>query len=154
MSEDETPLPDHIDLIGAGERYLPAGLDIDRLIRDATDELQLMAVWDTYHWRRMLHRMVTRRPDSTFRGELDQLAPVTAVQALAANRRLVELLTARRWYVMRDAREGGASWADIGDALGVSRQSAHEWYQRQIELQEKHVGDFHDAERARAALDD
>ena len=29
---------------------------------------------------------------------------------------------------VRDARRAGASWAEIGDALEVSRQSAHERY--------------------------
>jgi hypothetical protein len=37
---------------------------------------------------------------------------------------------ADRWLVLfvRDAIEGGASWADVGGWLGVSRQAAHERY--------------------------
>jgi len=48
----------------------------------------------------------------------------------------------------------GASWTDIGDALGISKQAAQQFYQRKIEAQEKYAGDFHDAARARAALED
>ncbi len=37
---------------------------------------------------------------------------------------------ADRWLVLfvRDAIEGGHSWADVGQWLGTSRQSAHERY--------------------------
>jgi len=35
---------------------------------------------------------------------------------------------ADRWlvFVVRDAIEGGHSWADVGGWLGISRQAAHE----------------------------
>jgi hypothetical protein len=36
----------------------------------------------------------------------------------------------------------------------MTRQGAHDWYRRKIALQEQHAGDFHDADRARAALAD
>ena len=37
---------------------------------------------------------------------------------------------ADRWLVLfvRDAIEGGDSWADVGGWLGISRQAAHERY--------------------------
>jgi hypothetical protein len=77
---------------------------------------------------------------------------VGPLEALAANRRLVELLISRRWYVMREAREAGHSWADIGDVLGVTPEEARDWYRSAIARQADHVGDLHDAERARRAL--
>jgi hypothetical protein len=80
---------------------------------------------------------------------LQQLPEVSALDALRANKRLVDRMTARRWYVVRDAREAGATWGQIGEALDMSRQSAHEWYTRKIESQEEPVADLHDAERAR-----
>jgi hypothetical protein len=83
-----------------------------------------------------------------------ELPQVSALDALQANARAIDLLTSRRWLVMREAREEGATWEQIGAALGMSRQSAHEWYSRQIEHQERYAGDFHDTERARAALND
>jgi hypothetical protein len=52
---------------------------------------------------------------------LAQVSEVAALEALRANAKAVELLTGRRWYVMKSAREGGATWAQIGEALGCWR---------------------------------
>jgi len=81
-----------------------------------------------------------------------ELPEATALDALEANRELVATLTAQRWYVMQAAREGGASWSEIGAALGMTKQGAQDWYQRRIAEREQVVADVHDAERARAAL--
>ena len=85
---------------------------------------------------------------------LSEVSEVAALEALRANAKAVELLTARRWYVMKSAREGGATWAQIGEALGITKQAAHDFYRRKIEEQEKHLPDLHDAAAARAVLDD
>jgi hypothetical protein len=61
---------------------------------------------------------------------LARLPEVTPLDALRANAELVNRLTAERWVAMRAAREQGASWEQIGQALGVSRQSAWEFVQR------------------------
>lgn len=53
--------------------------------------------------------------------------------ALRANATLVEQLTSERWLVMRSARQAGASWEQIGEALGMSRQSAWEYLTRRLE---------------------
>ncbi|RBM17957.1 hypothetical protein DI005_20730 [Prauserella sp. PE36] len=159
MSSQRIPLTGNDSTAGPG--LLPADTDIDDVILTG-GERELIATWNTFHTRRVAQRVLDAsadKPDAdlakqAFTLKLAETAPVTAVHALAANRRLIELLTGRRWYVMQEAREAGASWADIGAALDMTRQSAHEWYQRKIELQEKYVPDFHDAERARAVLDD
>jgi hypothetical protein len=152
------------------DHYMPAGIDIDTAI-DQGDERELIAIWDTYHHLQLERRILAGIPDndhlvrkdSEFTGaevrrvvaeRLTAIAEVTPAQALAANRRLVELLTGRRWYVMRDAREAGDSWSAIGAALGVDTYDACEWYARTITEQETHVGELHDATRARAALGD
>ncbi|MDF2443445.1 MAG: hypothetical protein JWR01_1648 [Subtercola sp.] len=51
--------------------------------------------------------------------------PATGLRAVGALRRLAELVEARHVEV---ARESGWSWEQIGDALGVSRQSIHAKY--------------------------
>jgi hypothetical protein len=43
---------------------------------------------------------------------------VTALQALEANARLVELLSTRRWYIMQAAREQGAQWRQAPRGAG------------------------------------
>jgi hypothetical protein len=55
--------------------------------------------------------------------------------------------------VMQAAREAGASWSQIGASLGMTKQGAQDWYRRKIADQEQYVGDLHDADRARAAVD-
>lgn len=77
---------------------------------------------------------------------------VTALHALAATTTLVRLLTGWQWIDMRDAREQDATWREIGAAVGMTRQGAHDWYRRAIERQEEHVPDLHDTARSRAVL--
>lgn len=92
-------------------------MDIER-IKDSYDMDELLLLWRAGRpWR-------ARRAE----GEAAELPEVAALQTLAANARLVELLTASRWESVQRAREEGASWQAIGDALGVTRQSVHEMY--------------------------
>ncbi|MBU3063216.1 hypothetical protein KO481_16980 [Nocardia sp. NEAU-G5] len=149
--------------------YIQAGADIDTIISQG-DEAELMAVWTTYH-RIQLDRAALAgirdndapvREDSPYTGaemrqlfgdRLAEVAAVSPAQALAANHRLVELLTGRRWWVMRDAREAGDSWAEVGAVLGRTAAAALDWYSDKIARQERYVGS-HDGDRARAVLDD
>jgi hypothetical protein len=82
------------------------------------------------------------------------VSEVAALEALRANAKAVELLTARRWYVIKSAREAGATWAQIGKALGITKQAAHDLYRRKIEEQEKYLPDLHDVAAARAVLEE
>ncbi|MGW6278390.1 hypothetical protein [Kribbella sp. NPDC055071] len=86
---------------------------------------------------------------------LADLPGVTGLEALQASRRVVELLTGARWHMMRQAREEGSSWSQVGSALGMSKQAAYDFYRRKL--------DQHDASatpaaynepRSRAALGD
>lgn len=120
---------------------------------DKADEQELYRLWNAYGARMTWARAVEKGADADIAaGAVAELPNVTAIDALEANRRLISLLTGRRWYVIQEAREAGATWDEIGEALGMTRQGAHDWYRRAIEKQATHVGDLHDAERARAAL--
>lgn len=57
--------------------------------------------------------------------QLRSTDPAVGLRAVAALRRLAEQLEAVH---VAAAREQGWSWEQIGDALGVSRQSAHAKY--------------------------
>ncbi len=57
-----------------------------------------------------------------------QLA-LTTLTALWAER---QELAEREVQAVERARLAGASWADIGDGLGVSRQAAHERFSRAL----------------------
>jgi hypothetical protein len=54
--------------------------------------------------------------------------PAVGLRAVGALHRLAEQIEARS---VRLARERGWSWEQIGDALGVSRQSIHAKYGKQ-----------------------
>ena len=54
--------------------------------------------------------------------------PVVGFRAVLALRRLAEQLEAQQ---VVSARRGGWSWQQIGDALGVTRQSVHTKYNKE-----------------------
>ena len=64
-------------------------------------------------------------------GEVD-LSPVTGeadpLQALRAATALRRRLEREEAVLVRRARNGGASWARIAEALGVSKQAVHKKY--------------------------
>jgi hypothetical protein len=96
----------------------------------------------------------TGRPVEMLVRALAELPGVTGLDALRTSRRVVELLTGARWHMMRQAREEGASWTEVGQALGMSKQAAHDFYRRRIEQPEHDASDSYSASRTRAALDE
>jgi len=56
--------------------------------------------------------------------------PVEPLDALREVSRSEAQLDELRWKQIEAARDAGASWAAIGEALGVSRQSAWEYFTR------------------------
>jgi hypothetical protein len=84
---------------------------------------------------------------------LADLPGVTGLEALRASRRVVELLTDARWHMMRQAREEGSSWSQVGGALGVSKQAAYDFYRRKLDQQdESATPGSYNAKRSHAAL--
>lgn len=61
--------------------------------------------------------------------------PASALELLALSEVLVRKAGYGRQLTVRSARAAGASWAQIGQALGVSKQSAWEGHQRWIDEQ-------------------
>lgn len=130
----------------------------DETVQLSPDERESFKTWNDFHERRLWEqtgaKLRAQAADAERLRVVDDAtakAPaVSALEALAANARLVDLLSGRRWYVMQAAREEGAEWAEIGAALGISKQAAWEFYKRKIEARETYVADHHDTERARA----
>lgn len=121
------------------------------------DVHQLLKVWEDFNsgetWREVsaTGSDQAREAAAHFLAEISEVA---ALEALRANAKAVEILTGRRWYVMKSAREAGATWSQIGEALGITKQAAHDFYSRRIEEQEKYLSDLHDTAAARAVLDE
>ena len=59
-----------------------------------------------------------------------ELLPAEPLHALREVARSEAELDELRWEQIAAARDAGASWAQVGEALGVSRQSAWEYFTR------------------------
>lgn len=105
-------------------------------------------------WRRVLAQQPAATAKDIAERKLAELADATGLDALAANVALVRQMKGWQWLAMKSAREDGATWEQIGEVLGTSKQGAQLAYRRAIELQEKYVPDFHDTAAARAVLED
>jgi hypothetical protein len=57
--------------------------------------------------------------------------------ALAANREVVDQLVGWRWGAMREAREQGHGWAEIGAALGLGPEQARGFYLERVQRQQR-----------------
>ena len=117
------------------------------------DTTELLLWWEAYEDRHSALMELERGGDGgeQARQWLGRHPEPTALHGLEANRKLVELLELRRWYVIQDAREAGASWTEIGAALGVTKQGAHDWYRRAI-AKRAEIDQAHDTQRAEQAL--
>lgn len=87
-------------------------------------------------------------------GRLAALPGIPALEALRAGHQLVDLLRRGQWLEVRMCREEGASWAEVGDALGISASNARAGYQHAVEAHDGDHQDLHDRRRCWAALDD
>lgn len=116
----------------------------------------LLARWDAWGERQMWRKVLANpnKPEGATLAEkrLVELESATPLDALAANVELVKLMTGWRWIAIKSAREDGATWEQIGEVLGTTKQGAQIAYTRAIEAQEKYAADFHDAASARAVL--
>ena len=117
----------------------------------------LLTRWDAWGDRQLWRKVLANRAKPEHRAiaerKLAELDSATALDALAANARIVNLMTGWRWLAIKAAREDGATWEEIGEALGTTKQGAQVAYRRAIEAQEEYAPDFHDAAAARAVLD-
>jgi hypothetical protein len=80
---------------------------------------------------------VTRFEDLRLRDSLADppLSRVEALELLALGEVIARKSGYGRQLTVRSARTAGASWAEIGSALGTTRQSAWEAHQRWIDAQ-------------------
>lgn len=130
-------------------------LDV-RTALDSADEKQLRAVIDAHGDRTMWARVarIATVPQSAAVAEaaLTDVPAVTALEALAATTRLLTLMTGRRWITILHAREDGATWTEVGEAMGTDAETARSWYADKIAAQRRHLPDLHDSSRAEAVL--
>lgn len=96
---------------------LPAGTDVDEIVRNRASSAAY-DVWHTYQALRVSREQVASRPpeDPVRKAAEDLIAqavPVTARQALAANRRVVDELLRGRLEVVAELSADGARWDEV-----------------------------------------
>ena len=74
-----------------------------------------------------------RETQTTFEEHPDQgpmMLAAVAISKIAANRKAIEFLYTQTAEQVETARANGVSWQKIGDALGVTRSAAQQYYGR------------------------
>ncbi len=102
---------------------------------DMIEVQRLYQLWTTYQAQVAWWHAVEHGADVAVAAQaLIGRPEVSALEALDANRRLVDLLLQRRRDAVSAARRAGSSWAAIGAALGTSKQRAYTVYRHAISL--------------------
>ena len=83
------------------------------------------------HIKKVAQLMSSGYPDDMSLIAVDTLSaePLDALRELALSEVELDEL---RWNQIAAARDAGASWAQVGEALGISRQSAWEYFTRRV----------------------
>ncbi|OJY38468.1 hypothetical protein [Pseudonocardia sp. 73-21] len=99
------------------------------MAREITDVQRLYLVCTAYQAQMAWREALERGEDPAVAGEsLAGLPEVSAMDAIEANRRLVEVLLRWRRDAVLAARATGSTWTAIGAALGTTKQRAHAWF--------------------------
>ena len=114
----------------------------------------LLTTWENWSASDTLQRAIETEGEQRS-SELDlsliETPTVTPLDALRDATELITLLSGWRWQAVYTARvEQGASWAEIGQATGVTAEQAHTDYLVAVERQERYG--FGDVTRYRMAL--
>ena len=122
---------------------------------DGMTDTQLWEIWQQTGladmWRGVLRKSVEAGEDtSVAQDAIESVEHQDPLSGLRAGDVLAKRIVGQRWILIRAAREQGASWQQVGDALGISRQAAHQSYVVTIELQKEHLGQQHDTVRSEA----
>lgn len=103
---------------------------------------QALATWDAWSMadtmRRALHaarEQGNRDALASFQHHPEWTRGPGPLEALRANRELVDDLTGGRWRAMRHARQQGHGWHEIGRTLDQSGEQARAFYLAKVEAQ-------------------
>ena len=104
----------------------------------------LLSTWETWSARETLTRALGNIADADGRDRitkgLAEMPWVSALDALRDNTELVELLTGWQWQAMYAARREGASWEQIGIAMGTTPDVVRAGYVAVLDRQELVLG--------------
>lgn len=123
---------------------------------------ELFETWRAWNERSVLDTALRRAEQAGEQERAAQLRElladrprVLAVDALAAQHELTELLSGWRWHTVTAAREEGATWDDIAAATRADPDQARESYRERVAEAQQAAAELHlplrDADRYRAA---
>jgi hypothetical protein len=103
-----------------------------------TSALRTWEAWSSADtWTRVLADARQHDRDLDGLGDLEELTSGPhPLEALRANREVIEIMTGWQWQAMRAAREQGHGWHEIGRALGLEPEQARRAYLAAIDRQE------------------
>jgi hypothetical protein len=96
---------------------------------------ELLQTWQSWSYRDLLSRSLAQADAAGDTERTEQLRRVVALEpdvspldALAANQELTRLLRGWQWHAIRAAREAGATWSQVGQAVGSTAEQARADY--------------------------
>jgi hypothetical protein len=103
-----------------------------------TRALRTWEAWSSANtWQWVVADARRRGRDLGALGNLDELTTgPEPLEALRANREVIELMTLWQWQAMRAAREQGHDWHEIGKALALDSEEARRAYLAAVQRQE------------------
>ena len=107
---------------------------------------ELLATWQTWSTTDSLIRAIATAQATgdtaavqVLTRSLAEQPEADALSALAANHELVSLLAGWQWHAIREAREHGATWAQIATVLGTTAEDARAQYLDTIRSAERYT---------------
>jgi hypothetical protein len=104
---------------------------------------QALETWNAWSdanlWQHILDKARANGEEADLRRRLPDLDQLTygpgPLEALHANHQLVSFLGGWRWQAVREAREQGRGWHEIGEALDVKPKEARSAYLERLDQQ-------------------
>ena len=120
---------------------------------------KLLDIYQAQGWQRLTRQTIAKltaegKDASLLIATNDAEEQISTLDALRAGDRIAKLLNGWRWNLMRQAREEGRSWSEIGAALDMTKQGAFDYYRNAVDRQEQYALEYSDIAAARKVQGD
>ena len=120
---------------------------------------KLLDIYQAQGWQRLTRQTIAKltaegKDASLLIATNDAEDQISTLDALRAGDRIAKLLNGWRWNLMRQAREEGRSWSEIGAALDMTKQGAFDYYRNAVDRQEQYAPEYSDIAAARKVQGD
>ncbi len=128
------------DSAGADQRDTDQDQGLGKL-RSSREALETWDAWSMADTMRQALQIARQQGDAKILARFERYPEWTqgpsALEALDANRELVDRLTGQRWLAIRDARHQGHGWDEIGRTLGQSAEQVKARYLEAVDAQRR-----------------